>query len=116
MKWWWHVRIYNKAGNYWHGQLCTGRDLKEIDAIQDFYFDLTGCKMLIEGMRNIEFEDITPIQDSFAGLWGRTRPVEQQDIPLRGQLQEIVESISPKRADDLGAIRDRLRLLLAENV
>jgi hypothetical protein len=32
--------------------------------------------------------------------------------PLLTELKEIVESISPKRADDLGAIRDRLRALL----
>jgi hypothetical protein len=69
VSWWWHVRIYNKEGHYWHGQICTGRDLKEIDGIQDFYFTLTGCKMLLEGMSEREFEGVSLIQESFEGLW-----------------------------------------------
>lgn len=69
MHWYWHVRIYNKRGNYWHGQVVTGRDLQEIDGIQDFYFVLTGCKMLLEGMSEREFEGVAPIQESFEGLW-----------------------------------------------
>lgn len=69
MHWWWHVRIYNKAGNYWHGQICTDRNLREIDAIQEFYHTLTGCKMLLEGMSEREFEGVSLIQESFEGLW-----------------------------------------------
>lgn len=69
MNWWWKVRIHDSKGNYWYGQVCTARDLKEIDAIQDFYFVLTGCKLLLEGMSETEFEGVDLIQDAFKGLW-----------------------------------------------
>jgi len=69
VNWFWKVRIYNTAGNYWHGQIKTGRDLKEIDAIEDAYKLLTGCKMLLEGMSESEFAGVSQIQESFAGLW-----------------------------------------------
>jgi len=69
MHWYWKVKIYNKDGNYWHGQICTGRDLKEIDGIQDTYYILTGCKMLLEGMSEREDPDVGSIQDAFASLW-----------------------------------------------
>jgi hypothetical protein len=70
MSWWWHVRIYNKAGKYWHAQIATERNLREIDAIQDFYFTLTGCKMLLEGMSERESTDLISIQGAFEGIWG----------------------------------------------
>lgn len=74
MHWYWHVRIYNKAGRYWHAQITTGRDLKEIDGIQDFYWTLTGCKMLLEGMSEQENSNLSGIQDAFAKLWSVSRP------------------------------------------
>lgn len=69
MLWYWKVRIHNKDGHYWHGQVTTGRDLKEIDAIQDAYWMLTGCKMLLEGMSEREFENTVTLQEAFDGLW-----------------------------------------------
>lgn len=69
MNWFWKVRIYDRDGHYWHGQIETGRDLAEIDAIQDFYKSLTGCKMLIEGMRDSRDPDVCSIGESFTGLW-----------------------------------------------
>jgi hypothetical protein len=69
MHWYWRVRIYNKAGHYWHGQIITGRNLREIDGIQDFYAVLTGCKMLLEGMSEQEDPNLGNIQDAFMGLW-----------------------------------------------
>jgi hypothetical protein len=69
MNWFWRVRIYNRAGDYWHGEIVTSRDLREIDIIQDFYKTLTGCKMLLEGMRETADGDIAPINASFLGLW-----------------------------------------------
>lgn len=69
MKWYWRVRIYNQKGDYWHGQVVTGRDSQEIDIIQDFYRTLTGCKMLLEGMSEQPFENVCSIQVAFEGLW-----------------------------------------------
>ena len=67
--WYWHVRIYNKKGDYWRGQIVTGRNLSEIDGIQDFYATLTGCKMLLEGMSEQEDPNVGGIQDAFKALW-----------------------------------------------
>lgn len=69
MSWFWHVRIYNKQGDYRHGQIETGRDLREIDTVQDFYRAMTGCKMLLEGMSEIKFDRVAMINESFDGLW-----------------------------------------------
>lgn len=69
MNWYWQVRIYDKSGHYWHGEIKTGRDLKEIDTIQDFYKTLTGCKMLLEGMSGQPSKEIAHIQTAFEGLW-----------------------------------------------
>ena len=76
MKWYWRVRIYDKGGNYWHGEIQTSRDLHEIDIIKDFYESLTGCKMLLEGMEEKSDEHIARIKDSFEGLW---QPVSRQE-------------------------------------
>lgn len=69
MHWYWKVRIYNKKGTYWHAQIITARELKEIDAMQDFYFTLTGCKMLIEGMSETEDPHHDLLQEAFEGIW-----------------------------------------------
>jgi hypothetical protein len=69
MNWYWRVRIHDKDGNYWHAQITTSRNLREIDAIQEFYAILTGCKMLIEGMSEQPDENLGCIQDAFNGLW-----------------------------------------------
>jgi len=76
MNWYWRVRIYNKAGQYWHGQIITGRNLKEIDGIQDFYGVLTGCRMLLEGMSEQEDPNLGNIQDAFMGLWASPLPLK----------------------------------------
>lgn len=69
MNWFWKVRIYNNGGCYGHAQIITGRALREIDTIQDFYKTLTGCKMLLEGMSEHEFEGVNTIQKTFDVLW-----------------------------------------------
>jgi hypothetical protein len=69
MKWYWRVRIYNKEGDYRFAQIVTERDLKIVDLLQDFYFLLTGCKMLLEGMKEEEFKDIPTLKASFENLW-----------------------------------------------
>lgn len=76
MNWYWHVRIFNKEGKYWHGQIITDRNLREIEGYQDFYAMLTGCKMLIEGMSEQPNDNIGTIHEAFHGLWGTalTRP------------------------------------------
>lgn len=79
LNWFWHVRIYNKSGGYWHGQIVTGRNLQEIDGIQDFYRTLTGCKMLLEGMSEREFEGVSFIQESFEGLWKQPSAFVSED-------------------------------------
>ncbi len=76
MMWHWKVRIHNATGRYWHGQIQTGRDLREIDGIQDFYFALTGCKMLLEGMSEAPFDGTDPIGKSFRGLWSTNGTLE----------------------------------------
>lgn len=79
MNWYWHVRIYNKAGGYWHGQVKTGRNLQEIDAIQDFYATLTGCKMLLEGMSEARCRNLADISDAFSGLWSEAAALSPHD-------------------------------------
>jgi len=74
MNWYWKVRIYNKAGGYWHGQIATAQNLQEIDSIKDFYEVLTGCKMLLEGMSEREDACTGSIQDAFEGLWLKVDP------------------------------------------
>ena len=69
MNWYWRVRIYNYEGHYWHAQVVTRRELRQIDDIQDFYANLTGCKMLIEGMGETKFEGVALPQEAFKGLW-----------------------------------------------
>lgn len=71
MNWYWKVRIYNTQGQYGVGWLKTGRDLREIDTIQDAYFTLTGCKMLLEGMSEEPMNSplLTPIDNAFAIIW-----------------------------------------------
>lgn len=69
MFWYWKVRIHDTNGHCWHGQVATGRDLEEIDALQDAYYALTGCKMLLEGMSEREDENTGTLQEAFAGLW-----------------------------------------------
>lgn len=69
MNWYWRVRIYNNLGMYAQGQIITGRNLQEIDGIQEFYFILTGCKMLIEGMGEEESMNVASIQEAFSVLW-----------------------------------------------
>ena len=68
MHWYWKVRLYASSGMYVQGQLKTNRVLFEIDTIQDFYKDLTGCKMLLEGMSETSF-DIPMIDMAFHTLW-----------------------------------------------
>lgn len=68
MNWYWKVRIYSPNGQYAFTQVKTNRDLREIDAIQDFYFELTGCKMLLEGMSEAPFD----IHNNFNIIWKQT--------------------------------------------
>lgn len=75
MMWFWRVRIYNDDGDYWHAQVATGRNLSEIDGMQEFYNTLTGCKMLLEGMSEREHDDLAPLQESFKGLWIKGKAV-----------------------------------------
>lgn len=71
MHWYWKVRIYNLDGNYCHAVVRTERNTQHIDTIQDFYFDMTGCKMLLEGMsESLElFAGIANIHDAFKIMW-----------------------------------------------
>lgn len=71
MKWYWKVRIYRDNGDYYFGQIVTNQVLIEIDTIQDFYLNMTGCKMLLEGMSESPF-DCATIAYAFTGCW-RTR-------------------------------------------
>lgn len=69
MNWYWRVRIYNTESNYFYCQIMTDRVLSQIEAIQDFYATMTGCKILLEGMSERPFEGIITIQETFKNLW-----------------------------------------------
>lgn len=68
MNWYWKVRIYRPDGQYAHAEIKTERTTKDIDTIQDFYQDLTKCRMLLEGMSEVSF-NIENISSAFASLW-----------------------------------------------
>jgi len=77
MNWYWTVRIYRPDGNYSHVVVKTGRDLREIDTIEDFYRHLTGCKMLLEGMSEIPPSHLSSPSEtflSFLSLWNWKTP------------------------------------------
>lgn len=67
MNYYWKVRLYRSDGNYWICQIKTGRNLQEINVIQDFYLSLTGAKMLLEGMAEEPYNCGTPNQ-AFNGM------------------------------------------------
>jgi hypothetical protein len=69
MKWYWKVRLYRPNGGYWYAQVITGENLEEINIIQDFYNDLTGCRMLLEGMSKNSHEDIPSLEKAFYALY-----------------------------------------------
>lgn len=69
MKWYWKVRIYRPNGDYYTGQFATERDLREVDVRIDFYLELTGCKMLLEGMMEKPFGNVVTIEEAFSALW-----------------------------------------------
>jgi len=70
MKWYWKVRIYAPNGSYIITQIATNRTLDEINCIQDFYFELTGCKMLLEGMSETDSVELISINEAFHRLLG----------------------------------------------
>jgi len=65
MKWYWKVRIYSTSGQYAFSEISTNRDLREIDAICDAYQQLTGAKMLLEGMAEKPFAQ----ENGFHVIW-----------------------------------------------
>lgn len=69
MHWYWKVRIYAPDGNYAFAEIKTERTLDAIDAVQDAYLALTGCKMLLEGMSDIPFKKDGGGLDGFHLLW-----------------------------------------------
>ena len=78
MKWYWKVRIYRPDGQYCQGVIETDRVLMEIDLIKDFYEEMTGCKMLLEGMADglslLTWEhDTFAYADSYDEALGRYR-------------------------------------------
>ena len=69
MNWFWRVRIYNSDDHYWRCQIETKNDLREIACIQEFYWKLTGCKMVLEGMSEKANSELATAHGAFAGLW-----------------------------------------------
>lgn len=65
MRWYWKVRIYSPNGQYAFAEIVTDRILSDIDAIQDAYKQLTGCKMLLESMSETSFKQ----ENGFAIIW-----------------------------------------------
>jgi hypothetical protein len=70
VKWFWKVRLSHPNGQYWYAQVETERVLSDIGVIQDFYEQLTGCKMILEGMKERPFEEYDPLAHAFASLYG----------------------------------------------
>jgi len=68
MKLYWKVRLYNSTGEYRHAMIETDRDLNGINCAQDFYKDLTGCKMLPEGVSETPY-DLPSLSETFAAMW-----------------------------------------------
>lgn len=57
MQWYWKVKIYSPNGQYAFSEIITVRDdLSLISSIQDAYMQLTGCKMILEGMAGQSFK------------------------------------------------------------
>lgn len=56
MFWYWKVRIYFPNKCYAHAQIKTEQRLDEIDKIQSFYKELTGERMLLEGMQELPYD------------------------------------------------------------
>lgn len=50
----WKVRLYRLDGMYCQCQVRTEPNTTDIDLLQDFYFRLTGAKMVLEGMSEEE--------------------------------------------------------------
>lgn len=71
MHWYWKVRIYNTAGDYAIVQIATPSSLRHIDIIEDFYKELTGCKMLFEGMSQQPYDNMLPLKEGFDIIWKR---------------------------------------------
>lgn len=69
MNWYWKVRLYGKNGMYAFAQIKTDSELRDIDVCQDFYFQLTGHKMLIEGMSKEEYPSTQSIKEAFEAVW-----------------------------------------------
>lgn len=65
MKWYWKVRIYSSNGQYAFAVIETDRCLSSIDAVQDAYRQLTGARMLIEGMCDTPFKQ----ENGFHIIW-----------------------------------------------
>jgi hypothetical protein len=70
MKWYWKVRLYHPTHRYVTTWIGTDRVLNDIGVIQDFYLNLTGCKMLLLGMQ--EEKPLGPgasLNEMFKTLW-----------------------------------------------
>ena len=66
MNWYWKVHCYTPQGGYHTRQIKTTFALHEIDLISDFYHDLTGCRILLEGMSGEPYPDIEMITGLYA--------------------------------------------------
>lgn len=69
MNWYWRARMYDTEGSYLICQIKTGRQSTQFDAIQDFYANVTGCKILLEGMSDRPHEGVIEVREAFARLW-----------------------------------------------
>jgi len=103
MNWYWRARIYNTEGN--RCLLCqikTSPELSEIDAIQDFYAAMTGCKILLEGMSVIPDPDVIDMREAFNRLWQPSAIVKPATKPLTDWQQDQAETtrILRKRVGD----------------
>ncbi len=69
MNWYWKVRIYHTNGHYAHCEIETERNLAVIDDRQKFYQELTGARMLLEGMQEHSYEGVPNLKKAFDILW-----------------------------------------------
>lgn len=61
----WTVRCNLPDGKYLTCEVRTERSIEHIDAIQDFYHDITGGKMLLLGMSCTPSTSVPSISDAF---------------------------------------------------
>lgn len=68
MKMYWTVRIYNHFGHYAHCRVET-KTMEEIATVAAFYEQMTGCRMLMDGMNRDPNSSHLTLREAFDLIW-----------------------------------------------